>query len=81
MRYKGFQLIPQKKNAFHCPQLGCKKLLSLDGKLEIILDKHGEVVTNSESRGTYNYFGLTDYKLSSKLISKANHTILILLHT
>ena len=73
MRYKGFQLIPQEKNAFHCPQLGCKKLLSLDGKLEIILDKHGEVVTNSESRGTYNYFGLTDYN-SSKLISKANHT-------
>ena len=73
MRYKGFQLIPQEKNAFHCPQLGCKKLLSLDGKLEIILDKHGEVVTNSESRGTYNYFGLTDYN-SSQLISKANHT-------
>ena len=57
MQYKGFQLIPQEKNAFHCPQLGCRKLISLDGKLEIILDEHGKVVKNSEDKGTYNYIG------------------------
>ena len=67
MRHKGFQLIPQDRNLFHCPQSGCRKLISLDGKLEIILDKHGEVVENSEDKGTYNYindlYSATDHAL------------------